>query len=82
MEHIFCNSTVGLLTTVAMATRHVPIKAYLANSTMSTASGAAICLSVGPNWCTQLSRINAEGNKDTPGFILGKCVVIMFFLFF
>lgn len=60
-----------------MATRHVPIKPYLANSITSTASGAAICLSVGPNWCTQLYSIDEEGNKCTAEIILGKSVVII-----
>lgn len=29
-------------------------KTHLANSTTRTASGAAICPIMGPNWCTQL----------------------------
>lgn len=60
-----------------MATRHVPIKPYLANSTTSTASGAAICLSIEPNWCAQLYSVETEGNKCTAQFILGKSVVII-----
>lgn len=38
---------------------------HLANSTTSTASGAAICLTVGPNLCTQLYSIDSGGNKNT-----------------
>lgn len=36
---------------------------HLADSTTSTASGAAICLSIGPKWCTQLYSI--DGGKQT-----------------
>lgn len=49
-----------------MVTSSVTIKTpHLANSTMSTASGAAICLNAGPNWCAQLHSSDREGNKST-----------------
>lgn len=38
---------------------------HLANSTTSTASGAAICLIIGPNWCTKLYSRGREGSKST-----------------
>lgn len=51
-----CASQLHSDCTVSMVTGSATIKKmfYLANSTTSTASGAAICLSAEPNWCMQL----------------------------
>ena len=51
---------------VAMVTSYVSIKnPHLANSTTSTASGAAICLIKGSMRCTQLYTTDRERKRNT-----------------